>query len=104
MMQVQKESDLKLKCERVRNIEGAPVVKLLKVRIDTWSECAVARGATAAFDDEVMAGISVVGFDAEATVVETDALGTRALGGMWCNPEEKTCRCAAGDSSFEGGA
>ena len=77
----------------MRNIDGAPVLKLLKVRIDTWSACAVARGgATAAFDDEVVAGISVVGFDAEAKVVETDALGTRALGGIRCNQEERTCK------------
>ena len=91
-MQEQIESYLKLKCARMRNIEGAPVVKLLKVRIDTWSACAVARGATAAFDDEVVAGISVAGFDAEAKVVETDALGTRALGGIRCNQEERTCK------------
>jgi hypothetical protein len=69
--------------ERGIRFQGSPVTKLLKVRMDTWSACAVTRGAAAEIADEEAAGMSVEGFAAEAEVVETDALGTRALGGIW---------------------
>jgi hypothetical protein len=63
-------------------VEGSPVTKLLKVRMDTWSACVVTSGAAAEITEETAAVMSVEGFEAEEEVVETDALGARTLGGI----------------------